>query len=277
MIALATILDQASESLGGFLPRIVGALLLLVLGILVAWLLGRLLTKALSAAGLDRLAERWGVTPVLSRAGLGRSLAEVLGRALRIALTLVAIFAALSLLGLQFLSESLNAAVLLLPKLLVAAALLLAGVVIGGFVRERVDRLTFQMGLPGPLGPLAQAIVIAVFAITAAAQIAVSTALLLVLIGILLAGAVGMIALAFGLGGRDVARELSAGRTLRAIYERGQRVSFEGVNGEVSEVSNAITVIDTEGGIVHVPNSLLLGSVVTVPADESGAEPPSPA
>ncbi len=130
------------------------------------------------------------------------------------------------------------------------------------------------MGLPGPVGGLAQAIVIAVFAITAAAQIAVSTALLLVLIAILLAGATAMIALAFGLGGKDVARELSAGRTLRAIYTNGQRISFATAEGTVKEVSNAITVLDTDRGIVHVPNSLLLGSVVTVdvdPADPTGA------
>ena len=163
-----------------------------------------------------------GVTEVLSRAGLGCSLAKVIGRALRIALTLIAIFAALSLLGLQFLSESLNAGVLLPPKLLVAAALL--------------------------------------------------TALLLVLIAILLAGATATIALAFGLGGRDVARELSAGRTLRGIYSSGQRISFAAAEGTVKEVSNAITVIDTDRGVVHVPNSLLLGSVVAVDRADDEAQ-----
>ncbi len=148
MIGPATILDQAGESLGGFLPRIAGALLLLLIGVLVAKLVGSVTSRALRAAGLDGLAERWGAAAVLSRAGLGSSLATVIGRALRIALILIVIFAALSLLGLQFLSESLNAGVLLLPKLLVAAALLLAGVVLGAFVRERVDRLSFRWAFP---------------------------------------------------------------------------------------------------------------------------------
>jgi mechanosensitive ion channel-like protein len=277
MIDFATILDQAGDSLGGFLPRLAGALLLLVVGVIAARVISRLAARGLGRAGLDRFAENWGVSNVLSRAGLGSSLADVVGRALRIALTLIAIFAALSLLGLQFLSESLNAAVLLLPKLLVAAALLLAGVVLGSYVREWVDRFSFQMGLPGPLGGLAQAAVVAIFAISAAAQVAVSTALLVVLIAILVAAAAGMIALAFGLGGRDVARELSAARTLRSIYTSGQRISFAATEGTVKEVANAITIIETASGSVHVPNSLLLGSVVVVADQPEEGTPSTPA
>ncbi len=127
-----------------FLPRLLGALILLVVGILLARLIARLLAKALDALDLDERAERWGVHDALDRMGMPRSLVKVIGVAIRIALTLVVIFAALSLLGLQFLSESLNQAVLFLPKLLVAAALVIAGIVLSGIARERLDRVTEQ-------------------------------------------------------------------------------------------------------------------------------------
>jgi len=133
----ASILDRAGETLGGFLPRVAGALLLLLVGVLLARLLGRLITRALERVGLDALAERFRAGDVLDRAGLGRSVSRLIGRAIRVALTLVVIFAALSLLGLQFLSESLNQAVLFLPKLGVAAVLLLVGVVLGTGTRAR--------------------------------------------------------------------------------------------------------------------------------------------
>jgi small-conductance mechanosensitive channel len=264
----ASILDQAGEALGGFLPRVGGALVLLVVGILVVRLLARLVERALRGAGFDDLADRFGVHDVLGRAGLGRSLAHVVGVALRVGLTLVVVFAALSLLGLQFLSESLNAAVLFLPKLLAAAALLLAGIVLGALVRERLERASFQMDLPVPLGQIAQIAVVAIFAITAAAQIAVSTAILMVLIGILLAAAAGTVTLAFGLGGREVAREISAGRYLRDAYTPGQRIRIGEVEGEIVGVETAMTVLRTEAGdTVRVPNNTLLGSIVTVRGD----------
>lgn len=262
---VASVLGQAGQAFGGFLPRLGGALALLVIGLILARLLCRLLVKALQGVGLDALADRGGVNDVLERAGLGRSLARVVGRAIRIALTLIVIFAALSLLGLQFLSQSLNQGVLVLPKLLIAAALVLAGVVLAGFARERVDRLTYQLDFPIALGRLAQITVLAVFGIIAAAQIAISTLVLLILIGILLAGVAGTFAIAFGLGGRDVARALSAGRYVRHAYAVGQDISFGEVRGRVTTVDSISTVLDAGNGrSIRVPNHLLMDAIVTV-------------
>lgn len=277
-ISFAGVLDRAGESLGTFLPRLGGALLLLVVGALVARLLGRLLTRGLRGAGIDGLAERWGVHDVIERIGLERSFAQLLGRAVRIALTLVVLFAALSLLGLQFLSQSLNQAVLALPKLLVAAGLLLAGVVLAGLVRSRADRLAYQLDLPIPLGQVAQITVIAVFAVTAAAQIAVSTLVLMVVLAILLAAGAATFALAFGLGGREVARALSAGRYIRGAYRVGQTISVGDVRGEITTIESAFTVLATGATqTVRVPNDLLLGSIVTIHGDEEPGGPPEPA
>ncbi|MGI8749744.1 MAG: mechanosensitive ion channel family protein [Thermoleophilaceae bacterium] len=264
-IALASVLDRAGEGLGGFLPRLGGALLLLVVGIVGARLVGRFLKATLGRIGLDTAAERWNVSEVLGRAGLGDSLSALVARAVRVALSLVIVFAALSLLGLQFLSESLNQAVLFLPKALAAMGLLLAGVVLGGLVRRHVDRLSRQMDSPVPLGQVAQGAVVAVFAITAAAQIALSTAILMALVGILLAGVVATLALAFGNGGRALAAQMSAGRYVGGAFELGQHITVGDASGEVVALETAATVLRAaDGSTLRVPNSLLLESVVTV-------------
>ena len=271
-IIAGSILGQAGTALGGFLPRLGGALALLLIGVLLVRLLSRLLIKLLQRLELDTLAERAGVNDVLDHAGLGRSLAQVIGRAIRIALTLVVVFAALSLLGLQFLSQSLNQGVLVLPKLLIAGALILAGVVLAGFARERVDRLTYQLDFPVPLGGMAQIIVLAVFGIIAAAQLGIPTLVLLILIAILLAGAAGTFALSFGLGGRDVARALSAGRYLRHDYAVGQEIGFGEIRGRITTIETTSTVLDAgQGQTVRVPNHLLMENVVTIyRASETG-------
>ncbi len=264
-ITATSILGQAGQALGGFLPRLGGAIALLVIGVLIARLLGRILTKVLQRAGLDSLADRAGVNTVLHRAGLGDSLARVIGRAIRIGLTLIVIFAAVSLLGLQFLSQSLNQAVLVLPKLLIAAALVLAGVVLAGFARDRVDRLAYQLDLPIPLGRLAQITVLTIFGIIAAAEIAISTIVLLVVIAILLSAVAGTFTLAFGLGSRDVARSLSAGRYLRHDYAVGQEVSFGEIHGRIAAIETTSTLLDSgDGRTIRVPNHLLMHTIVTI-------------
>ena len=80
---LATVIDNAGEGLGSFLPRLGGALLLLLAGLLAARLVARLVGKSLERLGVDRQFERWGVLDVLDRAGLGRSLVTLIARAIR--------------------------------------------------------------------------------------------------------------------------------------------------------------------------------------------------
>jgi small-conductance mechanosensitive channel len=272
----ATILDEAGNQLGAFLPRLGGVLFLLVVGIVLARLLARLLRRGLQMAGLDNASERWGVADVLARAGLGRSLSHVLAVALRISITVVVVFAALSLLGLQFLSQSLNEGVLFLPKLLAALALVLIGVVLAGFVRDRVDRTATQWDLPVPLGPVFQVVVLAIFVITAAAQLTISIALLMVLVAILLAAAAAPFAIAFGLGGRDVARSLSAGRYVRASFEEGQTIRIDGgIRGSIERIEPSATVLRTESERIRVPNHVLISETVVIEEGEGGAEAPA--
>ncbi len=264
LLPLATVLDEAGNQLGGFIPRLGGALLLLVVGIILAWVVARLLRRGLRLAGLDSTAERYGVADVLERAGLGRSLSHVLAVAVRISLTVVVVFAALSLLGLQFLSRSLNEGVLFLPKVLAALALVLIGVVLAAFVRDRVDRTATQWDLPIPIGPVAQGVVLAIFIITAAAQLTISIALLMVLVAILLAAAAAPFALAFGLGGRDVARSLSAGRYVRAAFDEGQVIRVDDIRGRVERIEPSATVLRSGTETIRVPNHVLIDRTVVI-------------
>lgn len=273
MIPVATsILGQAGQDLGAFLPRLGGALALLLIGLLLVRLIARVLRRALQATSLDGLAERIGVTDVLHSSGLGGSLSALIARAVRILLAIVVIFAALSLLGLQFLSTSLNHAILELPRLFVAGVLLLIGAVVAGAARRRSDRLAYQLDFPVPAGQIVQIVVLAVFVILAAAEIGISTDVLLVLIGVLLAALAGTFTLAFGLGSRDVARSLSAGRYLRHDYRVGQEISFGDVRGRITRIRGTSTLLDAgDGRAIRVPNHLLIDSIVTI----HGADPPA--
>src|SRR3712207_5832047 len=149
------------------------------------------------------------------------SLAALVARAVRIAIVFVVVFAALSLLGLEFLSATLNGVILFLPRVFIALALLVAGVVLGQMLRRQVDRLATQMDVPGPVGLLAEAVVLGVFGVTALAQLGIPTQVLLLLATIGLGAMALTLALAFGIGGRDMAREVSARRYVEGAFEVG--------------------------------------------------------
>ena len=277
---MTSILERAGATLGEALPRIGGAILLLVVGLVVASLAGRLVRRALLALGVDGLAERFGVHDVLARVGLPRSLAEVLGRLVRMTLAVVVVVAALSLLGLAGVGAALNAALLFLPKLFVALVIVLVGVVVSQLVGEWADRVSDQMALGFPLGRVLQFAILATFVLTALAQLGIPTEILFTLIVIALAGAVFAGALALGLGSREVAREVSAGRYLAGTYGVGQTISIDGVRGRIVALERAATVLRTDDGrTVRVPNHILLDSIVTVEElpDERARPAPPPA
>ena len=114
---------------------------------------------------------------------------------------------------------------LFLPQLLAAVALLVLGVVIGRFARERVERMSGQMDLQGPLGLISELVIVVVFALIALGQLGIPTGLFLLLTAIVSGGAALTAALAFGLGSRDVGRQRSAGRYVSAAFRVGQTIS----------------------------------------------------
>jgi small-conductance mechanosensitive channel len=270
VVVVGSIFDRAGDSVGQGLPRVGVALVLLLVGLLLARLIGRGVAKALEAAGLDDFAERTGVHDALERYGARRSLSRATGRAIRIAFSIVVVLAAVSMLGLGFLQQSINEAVLFLPRLGVALVLVLAGAVIGTFAKGRVDRLAYQLDLPGPVGRVAELTIFGVFAVTALAQIGVSVAILTLLVAIALGGAVLAFAIAFGLGSREIVRAVSAGRVVRHSFELGQTIAVAGVRGEVVAIESAATVLETSAGDrVRVPNHLLVEQVVEILAPRS--------
>ena len=266
---IATVVERAGDQLGQFLPRMAGALLLLVVGLLVAIVLGRLARGALVRAGLDRFADRSGANELLAQAGLGRSLSALIGTAIRLTIVVVAAFAALTLLGLEFLSDSLNEGILYIPRLLVALALVLIGVVLGAFARAWLERTSAQLDFPVAIGPVVQVLVIVLFGLCAAVQAGVTVAPLTA-IAIVLLGAMALtLSLAFGLGAREIARSLTSGRYARADFEVGQTIRVGDMRGEIVRIDGAATTLKTGDETIRIPNSMLVERIVVVEGPSS--------
>ncbi len=84
------------------------------------------------------------------------------------------------------------------------------------------------------------------------------------MLGIVLAAVAATFAIAFGLGGREVARALNAGRFVRASFAVGETISVGDLRGQIVGIETDATVIRTADGRVRVPNNMLVESVVTI-------------
>lgn len=267
----ATVIERAADQLGQFLPRLAGALVLLIAGLLAATIFGRLVRRALVRAGLDRFADRTGASELLAQSGLGNSLSGLVATAVRLTIVVVVSFAALTLLGLEFLSDSLNEGIQFIPRLLAALALVLIGVVVAAFARAWLDRTSAQVDFPVAIGPVVQLLLVVLFGLCAAAQAGVSVAPL-VAIAVVILGAIAVtLTLAFGLGAREIARSLSSGRYARTDFQVGQTIRVGDVRGEILRIDAAATTLRTGDETIRIPNRILVERIVVV----EGADQPN--
>jgi len=265
-----SVATDALDSVLDVLPRIGAFIAVLVIGLLLARYVAKLLTDVMLRAKIDQIGEKVGVGESLAQVGLGRSVSRIVAATVRIFISLFVVVLAVGLLGVETLEEPINEFILFLPRLLVAIVIVFLGVVIAGYVSDWVKRLTSQMGIEGPLGALAGALVIAVFVIVAAAQAGIPTSLFIVLIAIAVGAAALTFTLAFGFGSQSVAHQITAGRYLGDDLEIGQTIRVDDINGRIARFESSYVVLEGDAGeFIRVPNSTLLESIVTITAGTS--------
>ena len=201
------------------IPGILAAILLLLVGMLIAGWLRTGVEKFLKFIHLDEHTDKIRLNEVLARLGFGRSPGQVIGFLVYWLIILVFLLSAANAVELTVVSELLQEFVLFIPKVIGAVLVLAGGLLLGHLVAEVVqnaavaNRLDWAVGL----SKAAQFVVIVFAAIMALHQIGIDTTILTSSIQIVL-GSIGLgLALAFGIGGKDKAAEVIRKFTERRV------------------------------------------------------------
>lgn len=249
------------SKVAGFIPYLFVALVLVLLGFVVAKLLDTLLSKLLGKVGLDRLMTGTGLTKLLGRVGIQAPVSTLIGKIVYWFVLLIFLVSAAESLGLQRVSATLDVLALYLPKVFGAALVLLAGVLLAQLVSSLVRGAAEGVGLDyaNGLGRVAQGLVIIISISVAIGQLEVKTDLLNNVIAIVLISVGLAVALALGLGSREIASQILAGIYVRELYQVGQQVQVGEVEGQIEEIGTVKTILLTEAGeLVSVANRVLL-------------------
>lgn len=242
-------------------PRLFGALVVVLLGFVVAKLLDTLLSKVLAKVGLDRLMAGTGLTKLLGRAGIRIPVSALIGKVVYWFVLLIFLVSAAESLGLERVSATLDMLALYVPKVFGAALILLAGVLLAQLLSGLVRGAAEGVGLDyaNGLARMAQGLVIIISISVAIGQLEVKTELLNYVIAIVLITVGLAVALAFGLGSRELVSQILAGIYVRELYEVGQRVSLADIEGQIEEIGTVKTLLLTDDGeLASVANKVLL-------------------
>lgn len=249
----------------GFAPALLGAVLLVLAGFVLARLLDSLFSRLLARFGLDRLMADTGLPGLLARGGFHISISGLVGKIIYWFVLLIFLITAAELLELQRVSAILDLFALYLPKVFGAGLVLIAGTLLAQLAGRLVRGAADGVGLDhaGSLGRVAQGLVIIISISVAIGQLEVKTDLLNLVIGIVLTSVGLALALAFGLGSREIVSQLIAGIYLRELYEVGQQVKVGELEGSIEEIGTVKTILLTDDDeLVTVCNRELLAARV---------------
>jgi hypothetical protein len=213
----------ALTTLVALLPALIGAILILVVGWILAGFVARLVTGLLERVGFERAASRTGMTDFIARTGAKDPRASsVIGQLVKWFIRLIFLEAAATAVHLTAVTDIINRIILFIPNLIVAVLVVMIGALIARFVSDLVRGSASEMGFGNPnlLASISNVAVLAFAVIVAVNQVGIATTIvntLFMAIVFALALAVG---LAFGLGGRDTAAQM-----WRRWYARGQEMA----------------------------------------------------
>jgi len=244
-------LVRAFEDFFAFIPKLLGALVLLFIGWLIARALDAVVTRGLRVIRFNQIADRAEIDQFLAKAGIRMDPASVVGKMVYWFVMLSFVISAFGALGLSQVEGVLSGIIGFIPNVIVAMVVLLLGALAANFVANLVRGSVgmARVGDPNLLANIARGAILVFAVIMAMDQLEIAPTI----INTLWTALVGMFAvagaLAFGLGGRDL-----AGRLLEDWYNRG-REKAQDVKQAVQDTRYTTTPTSTSAPTITTPTT----------------------
>lgn len=207
---LALLSTQTLAQVSIFLPRIIGALLVLVIGAAIARLCKRIVVKGLEALSVSKLISKTPVDHFLKNAEVGQKLEEIIGTTAYWLIMLVVLHTTVEVLGLTPVADVLNKVLAYIPQVLSAILVLFFGVLLAGLVESLVKGSIRSIDGKASrlLGKISSYLVMTIGVLVAVSELGIASEYIMILfVGFVTTVSLGL-ALALGLGGKDIVSKM---------------------------------------------------------------------
>ena len=201
--------DRLLDRLLQFLPDIFIAVLVLAAGIVLGMFLKSLSGKLFRAIKLDTISERSGVVEMMRKGGVKEPVSHILARAVGLVTIISFCILSLRMLNVPVIESILERFILYLPNIFVAVIILFLGYFLGNFFGRAALIASVNAGFKlSSLVGRAVKLTIFLLAVTMALeQLGIGRETITIAFAIIFGGIVFALSLAFGLGGRDIAKD----------------------------------------------------------------------
>ena len=191
----------------GYLPTLLGALVILIVGWIVAKVIRGIVNRLLKVIRFDKLADKAGISEILSKGGFKATTGEVLSGLVYWLVIIMVLVIVVNALGLPQASDVLESLFAYIPNVIAAIFVLVIGMFLANFVSGIVRTAAGNANLPKPevLAGISRWAIIIFAATISLRELGIAPLLVTTTFNILFGGVCLALALAFGLGGKDAA------------------------------------------------------------------------
>lgn len=201
--------DKFLDNLLQFLPNVLSSILILISGIILGLILKTLFLRFFHAIKLDKFSERSGVVEMLQKGGVKEPLSFILSKLISWITIISFLFLSLQSLNIPTIERVLERFILYLPNIFIAAFIFFVGYLLGNFLGRAALIAAVNAGwkVSGLIGRLVKLTVFLLAVTMALEQLGIGRGTIVIAFAIIFGGVVLALAIAFGLGGRDIAKE----------------------------------------------------------------------
>ena len=253
--------QQFMEKLGGYLPQVLGAIIVLVIGWLGAKMLRGLTSKVLRVCGIVELSQKIKFNDMLAKIGICSSLDQIIGGLIYYMVLLIVLISASEILGFTVVLNTLNTFIAYLPHVLGAFLILLIALYLAKVIKEGIASASSSLNIAyaGALSAILEILIVGLGIVMALTELGLDMTIFTANITIIIAGIVLAMALSIGLGSRSIMSNVLARYYIAQLFHVGDKVSLAGKKGTIIKLTPVSVVIKTEDEEkLYIPNERII-------------------
>ncbi len=251
------------------LPGILIALVIMLIGVLVARSLSYLLSKAVQLSKFERFTSRALGRDVSQKSETGWNMALVVKKATYWTIILLFAVFASETLGWEVVTQEISNLIAYLPRLFSALVIFIIGLYVAAFVRKAISTGINSVGVQasGLISTIAYYVIMILVSITSLNQAGIDTGAITSNIVIIIGSIFLAFALAFGLGAKDVLGNILAGFYTKRSFHVGQKIRIENTEGIIERMDSVNFMLRTDKGRISIPIKKLMEEKVEIIGD----------
>lgn len=231
-----------------FVPKLIGAGVVLLIGVLVARLISVVVRNVLGRVGFDKIGDKLNEIDFIKQLQTEIKLSEIVAKVLYYFILLVFITAATETLGVKAISDMVLSLVNFIPKVIAAAIMLQIGVLVADAMKKAVVSIcqTFKISSGKLLGMIVFFFFLIITIISALGQAGINTELLESSFNLLIGGIIFAFAAGYGYASRDVMANILSSFYSKNKFQEGQTIQIDDVKGIIVKIDNTSITLRTD-------------------------------